>query len=148
MRISLLKPALTIITLMLIVGLGFIFFVIGRVLSQPSQCHAVVNLRHSPMLQVYEFYGPDDDSIRTEMKEISSKFDCYIVRYELDDRSELSKRFQKRFEIESIPAVVITDREGKVLACYEGEEVAAQTIKTLKVHVFGTGDPTFCKICK
>ncbi|HMP52471.1 MAG TPA: hypothetical protein PKD05_13040, partial [Candidatus Melainabacteria bacterium] len=99
----------------------------------------IQHIQHSPTVQVYEFFGTGDGALKKEADRVMGIFSTYVARYQLDESSELSRRFQKEFGIKELPAYVITDRQRKVLTCLTGKEIKEKIHPALKKAVFGEG---------
>lgn len=139
---------LSVLALILVALSGYAFSLLNGVVGQQNAAThfdasaggtRVQHIQHSPTVQVYEFFGTGDGALKKEADRVMGIFSTYVARYQLDESSELSRRFQKEFEIKELPAYVITDRQRKVLTCLTGKEMKDKIHPALKKAVFGEG---------
>lgn len=139
---------LSVFAIILVGLLGYAFSLVTGVVNQQSSASSfnqnsagsrVQHIQHSPTVQVYEFFGTGDGALKKEADRVFGIFSTYVARYELDESSELSLRFQKEFGIKDLPAYVITDRQRKVLTSLSGKAMKEKLHPALKKAVFGEG---------
>ncbi|MBI1270566.1 hypothetical protein GC174_09050 [bacterium] len=139
---------LSILALILIGLLGYAFSLLSGVVDQRNTASnfnaraggaRVQHIQHSPTIQVYEFFGTGDGALKKEADRVMGIFSTYVARYELDESSELSRRFQKEFGIKELPAYVVTDNQRRVLTSLSGKAMKEKIHPALKKAVFGEG---------
>lgn len=137
---------LSVLALILVALSGYAFSLLSGVVSQQSAVTGldtsaagtrVQHIQHSPTVQVYEFFGTGDGALKKEADRVMGIFSTYVARYQLDESSELSRRFQKEFGITKLPAYVITDSQRKVMTSLTGKEMKDKIHPALKKAVFG-----------